>query len=167
MVSEQEFKSALSQWATGVTVITCQPPGGQPMGFTATSFSSLSLNPPLVLFCLARGASVIKDFENAEGFAVNVLESGQQKLSNQFASGAADRFQGVDWSPGAHGQPVLAGALMSLQCRKAAMHPGGDHIIFVGEVLATQTAETAETAESSSGDPKSPLLYFNGNYHTL
>ena len=155
MVTEQDFKRAMSRWASGVAVISTQDAKGTPLGFTATSFTSLSLNPPLVLFCLSVNASVTEGFRNAPGFVVNILGAEHQEMSRQFSSQDADRFRGIAHAPGLLGMPVLKDALSTLECRTQAIYPGGDHWVFMGEVHAARHREGA------------PLLYFSGGYSTL
>ncbi|MDH4247642.1 MAG: flavin reductase family protein [Deltaproteobacteria bacterium] len=155
MVTEKAFRHAMSHWATGVTVITTLGPGEKVLGFTATSFSSLSLSPPLVLFCLANTSSVTEAFREAQGFVVNILGAEHQEWSKQFAGNQDDRFIGIAHRPGTLGMPVLTGALAHLECRTQAIHPGGDHLIFVGAVQAVSQRE---------GEP---LLYYSGSYRKI
>jgi len=154
-MSPEQFKAALSRWATGVTVITTRSRAGELAGLTASSFSSLSLDPPLVLFCLAHSSTTKPSFDAADGFAVNILSEGQKELSGRFAQLGGDKFQGVAWRPGLRGIPLLDHALATLECRIAQVHPGGDHSIVVGAV-----------EQIHCGDEK-PLVYYRGAYHAL
>lgn len=154
-VDDTAFKAALSHWGSGVSVITAQGPDGAPAGLTATSFASLSLHPPLVLFCLGRDSTSFDAFQGADAFAIHVLEAGQQALSNRFAAKGGDKFAGLDWRPGLGGAPLLPGCLATLECRVHARHEGGDHVIVVGAVERIDTREGA------------PLLYFRGGYRAL
>jgi len=154
-MDERTFKDALGRWASGVAVVTCKTQSGQPVGLTVSSFSSLSLSPPLVLFCLGNRSSLLEDFAQASHFAVNILKSGQDALSNRFAFGDTPPFEGLAHSEGRGGAPLLPDALASLECRIEARHPGGDHVIYVGEVEAASVADGT------------PLVYSQGKYHHL
>lgn len=149
------FKAVMSRWATGVTVITTVGPDGVPAGFTANSFTSLSLVPPLVLFCLGDDSSNLPAFQGADGFAVNILAAEQEALSNRFAARSGDKFADVAYHAGKRGLPLLEGCLASMECRVVQTVRGGDHLVFMGEV---------EDATYGEGDP---LLYFRGNYQHL
>jgi flavin reductase (DIM6/NTAB) family NADH-FMN oxidoreductase RutF len=151
------LRDALGCFATGVTIITTMNEDGEPIGLTANSFTSISLDPPLVMFSLAKTSGNLESFTQAGRFAVNVLHIGQQPLSNRFASRNPDRFEGVDWSLHSDkGSPILAGALAAFDCRTYAVHEGGDHLMFVGEV------------EHAWFEPhRDPLLYFRGKYRRL
>lgn len=127
------FRRCLGQFATGVTVMTATVRGKQ-VGVTANSFSSLSLDPPLVLWSIARSSRSFAAFEKAEHFAVNILAADQIPVSQRFASASDDKFSGVDWRRGETGAPVLAGVAGLLECSCEARHPGGDHLILVGRV---------------------------------
>lgn len=127
------FRRCLGQFATGVTVMTAATAGG-PIGVTANSFSSLSLDPPLVLWSIARSSRRFEAFTRAAYFAVNVLGAEQVALSQLFASPVEDRFAGLDWWPGLDGVPVLPGILALFECEMEAVHDGGDHAILVGRV---------------------------------
>lgn len=155
-VSPGDFRAVLGRYATGVTVVTTRAPDGEPVGLTVNSFTSVSLEPPLVLFCLDRDAGSLPAFEAAEGFAVNILGAGQEAVSNRFADPLAARFSQegfADWSTGA---PILRDALAALDCSVHARHDGGDHIILVGRVR--QLAVLADD---------DPLVYWRGSYRKL
>ena len=154
-IDEEAFRKALGLFAGGVTVITANSAEGVPFGFTATAFSSLSLHPPLVLFCMARDSSGFDIFRQAPGFAINILARDQAELSGGFAAKGSDKFAGVAHRPGRYGAPLLEGCVAHLECRTREQIPGGDHVIYVGEV------------EASVANGGEPLLYFNGGYHTL
>ena len=150
------LRDALGCFATGVTVVTAFDTGGEPVGLTANSFTSVSLDPPLLLVCIARTSSSLKALESAGHFAVNVLHIGQQPASSLFAVPGEDRFRQTPWQRGRHDAPVLSNALANFECRRHQMHDGGDHIILVGEVLR------------ATFDPRrDPLLYFRGKYRRL
>jgi flavin reductase (DIM6/NTAB) family NADH-FMN oxidoreductase RutF len=150
------FRNALGCFATGVTVVTTVTDAGEPVGLTANSFSSVSLDPPLVLFCLDRASHNLDAFRAAGRFAVNVLGDDQRDLSVRFSTTIGDRWDGVVWERWETGAPVLNGCLAALDCETEAIHEGGDHVIIVGRVK-----RLAAVADGK------PLLYFRGNYATV
>lgn len=150
------FRNACGKFATGITIATTTDASGCPHGLTANSFSSVSLNPPLVLVCIGTRSAVHETFFSAKAFAINILSEDQRRLSDQFASSGEDRFSGVEWTPGPLGSPWLRGALAQLECRTYERHPAGDHTIFLGLAEAVRT-------ESDSA----PLIYFSSSYQTL
>jgi flavin reductase (DIM6/NTAB) family NADH-FMN oxidoreductase RutF/pimeloyl-ACP methyl ester carboxylesterase len=150
------FRDALGCFATGVTIITAMDAGGNPIGLTANSFTSVSLDPPLLLVCIANNASTAAVLRDAECFAVNVLQIGQQPTSNRFAGKGEDRFANTPWEVGEFGTPVLTGSLSSFECARDAVHNGGDHFILVGRVLKAMFEPRRD-----------PLLYFRGKYRRL
>lgn len=131
----RDFRVALGQFATGVTVITTIDEEGSPVGVTASSFNSVSLDPPLVLWSLARNARSMQAFQNSGYFCVHVLAASQEELSGRFATAGADKFAGQDWTAGHGDVPLLPDFAARFQCRTTHMYEGGDHLIFVGEVL--------------------------------
>lgn len=149
-VSADAFKAALARWASGVTVVTA----AGPVGMTVSAFSSLSLDPPLVLVALAKGAHSSAPIVAADGFAVHVLERDQQDLSVRFA-GHVDRFAGLTTDEGPFGAPLLGGCLMRLVCERRAVTDGGDHTVLIGRVVQ---------ADVNDGEP---LLYYRGGYRAL
>ena len=152
-VSKDDFKAFMSQFASGVTVVTTVDGDGSPWGLTVSAFSSLSLDPPLCLFCLDHRAGSLATFRASRKFAVNVLSDGQEEISNRFASRRDDKFADLDWQKGPTlGCPVFADVLAWTECEVTEILPGGDHDIFVGKLVRVQ-----------AGDGK-PLLYFNGAY---
>lgn len=128
------FRAALGAFATGVTVITTVGRNGEPVGLTANSFNSVSLDPPLVLWSLARKAFSLQDFVAARHWAVHILSAEQEAISNQFARAGQDKFAGVDVEVSAHGVPLLRHCAARFECTTTFQYEGGDHIIFVGEV---------------------------------
>jgi flavin reductase (DIM6/NTAB) family NADH-FMN oxidoreductase RutF len=154
-VGKDEFRRALGQFASGVTVVTMKDQDGKPQGITVSAFASVSLDPPLVLVSIDKRASLHDSFTEGSAFAVNILAEDQELISRRFASKEEDRFAGVGFSLGANGAPLLTGALTSLECHVVHAYPGGDHTIFVGEVDATLVAEGK------------PLAYFRGGYSQL
>lgn len=148
-LNEANFRRALSQFVTGITVVSCGCRDGSVYGMTVSSFNSVSLSPPLILWSLDNGSKYHSDFAN--GFAVNILSAEQRPLCDQFAaSDEASRFDNVDYHIGKSGHPVILGALASLECRPWATYAGGDHQIYVGEVIALHTA------------PANALSFFQG-----
>ncbi|HMO67415.1 MAG TPA: flavin reductase family protein [Novosphingobium sp.] len=135
-----EFRRTLGLFTTGVTIITARGPDGERVGLTANSFSSVSLDPPLVLWSLAKTALSRDTFERADHFAVHILSAGQEDLSNRFAARGSDKFSGVDIVEGIVGTPLLSGCCARMQCRTVHRYEGGDHIIFVGEVIDLQSS---------------------------
>ncbi|KQZ62298.1 alpha/beta fold hydrolase [Sphingopyxis sp. OPL5] len=150
------FRDALGCFATGVTVVTAMCPDGTPIGLTANSFTSVSLDPPLLLVCIANNAGSAPYLRDAERFAVNVLQIGQQPTSNRFAGKGEDRFGVTPWEVGEYGTPVLTGSLSSFECSRDAVHDGGDHFLLVGRVL-----------KAIFEPRRDPLLYFRGKYRKL
>lgn len=151
-IDPQAFRAALGSFVTGVTIVTASDGSGHDVGVTANSFNSVSLEPPMVLWSLARKSSSLAAFEAASHFAVHVLAADQEDLSNRFAKSGEDKFAGLDPMRGAGGAPLLAGAAAQFQCRTAFRHDGGDHVIFVGEVVEFDR----------SG--KAPLVFHGGRY---
>lgn len=139
--STRAFRDALGRFATGVCVITTQGPEG-PMGFTANSFTSLSLDPPLVLWSPARASSRFAVFAAAQDFAIHVLAEGQGELMRRFVRGGTG-FEGLPAAETPEGVPVIGGALARFDCRRHATHDGGDHLIVVGLVRRFALAEGA------------------------
>ena len=130
------FRNVIGNFATGVTVITTVDSEGGPVGLTANSFSSLSLDPPLVLFCLDRTVSSFDAFQANRHFAINILGAGQQDLSQSFARTGPDKWNGVAFDKWATGCPILKGCIANLECDVDSIHDGGDHVIVVGRVVA-------------------------------
>ncbi len=155
-VSSLEFREACGKFATGVTVVTAVGTDEVPLGVTVNSFSSVSLDPPLVLFCLDRGALSYPAFEGTKAFAINVLRDDQQAISVRFSQQGAQKFGDLDIVQWETGCPILSGCLANLECRTEAIHPGGDHIIVVGRVVRLVV-----------GEPGRPLLYYGGDYRSL
>ncbi|MGF7150209.1 3-hydroxy-9,10-secoandrosta-1,3,5(10)-triene-9,17-dione monooxygenase reductase component [Sphingomonas zeicaulis] len=129
------FRSALGRFVTGVTIITTRDVGGKAIGLTANSFNSVSLDPPLVLWSLALGSPNLPAFRNAGCWAVHVLSAEQEALSNRFASRGIDKFEGMDIADGPEGAPMIPGCAARFGCRSTFEYEGGDHAIFVGEVI--------------------------------
>ena len=147
-----EFRQALGSFATGVTVITSTSEDNSPVGVTASSFNSVSLDPPLVLWSLAKNANSLTAFQSSGHFCVHVLTAAQQDISNKFASRGGDKFAGIDWTKGTVGSPLLPKFAAQFQCKTTYQYEGGDHIIFVGEVIDYQRTDEA------------PLVFHSGRY---
>lgn len=150
------LRDAMGCFATGITIVTAVGPDGAPVGLTANSFTSVSLDPPLLLVCIANNAGTAPILRESEWFGVNVLQTSQQQTSNRFAGKGEDRFGSTAWHPGEGGIPVIDGSLASFECRRNAVHNGGDHLILVGEVVRAQFEPRRD-----------PLLYFRGKYRRL
>jgi crotonobetainyl-CoA:carnitine CoA-transferase CaiB-like acyl-CoA transferase len=154
-LDRRALRNVFGSFATGVTVVTTRQKDGTPRGFTANSFTSVSLDPPLVLVCVAKSAFSCAAFCEAPHFAVNILSEDQKALSGLFASQASDKFDQASWQPGAANTPLLDGALANLVCEKEKLMDAGDHVILLGRVIAHQTSE------------QKPLGYFQGNYFSV
>lgn len=151
------LRQLLGCFPTGVAVITTRGADGRPAGLTCNSFSSVSLEPPLVLFSLRNASSLLATFKDGPGFVINILSQKQDALSSRFASSKiADKFEGVSWHPGALGMPVIDDCLASFECGAYACHEAGDHHVFIGEVKH-MGAGTADQA----------LVFYKGAYMQL
>ncbi len=155
-LDSRSFRKALGCFASGVTVVTTLAADKAPVGVTVSAFSSLSLDPPLVLFCLGNQTSSMDAFKAFGHFTINVLAEAQRDLSIRFASREKDKWDGVAWTAGDHGLPVLSNCLVNLQCSLVQVVEGGDHQIFIGKV--------EKMARQEGG---SPLIYFRGSYLEL
>ena len=153
-VTDADFKLAMSHFASGVTIVTTTHEG-KSFGMTVASFASLSLNPPLVLVCIEKSVKTHDAITSSGRFGVSILGADQAEISNRFASRIDDKFAGVDLVSGELGVPMIANALTALECYLHAQLSGGDHTIFVGEVVAIRTREGA------------PLLYFRSGYREM
>ncbi len=150
-----EFRRTLGRFPTGVAIVTARTPQGQPLGMTVSSFNSVSLNPPLILWSLSLQSSAREIFEQIEHYAVHVLAAGQAGLARQFAlPGRASRFEGVAWRPNEHGVPILeSGHAAWFECYNRSRYPEGDHMILVGEV------------EHCGHTCAMPLVFHAGGFH--
>ncbi|WP_300517488.1 flavin reductase family protein [Aliiroseovarius sp.] len=135
-IDPRALRDAFGAFMTGVTVVTAHDADGNPLGFTANSFTSVSLDPPLVLVCLANSSRNYQALSQAEGFAVNILAETQKDVSNTFARPVEDRFAAVDWRPGPHGSPVFDGVSAWFDCSMFNTVDAGDHLILIGKVEA-------------------------------
>lgn len=148
----RSYRQALGSFATGITVVTTLRDNGEPVGLTANSFTSVSLEPPLVLWSLARKSPSLGVFEACRHYAINVLSSHQAEHSVRFATPRPDKFAGLDWHPSAEGVPLLEGVTVHLVCENHQRIEAGDHIIFLARVLRYDMR------------PSDPLIYCRGNY---
>lgn len=151
-LDSRRFRDALRRFATGVTIITTRSDDGTPIGLTANSFNSVSLTPPLVLWSLNKHSHSLPTFLNTRHYSVNVLCVDQMSLAARFASPIENRFEGVEWRAGKAGTPLFDGCVAWFECASVHQYEGGDHIIFVGEVLDFGHSDQV------------PLLYSGGTY---
>jgi flavin reductase (DIM6/NTAB) family NADH-FMN oxidoreductase RutF len=154
-VDPMEFRRTLGCFATGVTVLTANDSEGRPRGLTANAFSSLSLDPTLILICVDHRSDTFPVIAESNTFGVNVLSEEQKEISQRFAGKGENKFEGIDHHPGVTGVPVIDGALALLECEVTESHLAGDHTIFIGAV---------KHVEFGQGKP---LLFFRGNYASL
>jgi len=152
VVDARHFRDALSQFATGVTVITTRLPDDSFLGITASSFNSVSLTPPLVLWSLALTANSLPVFTGNSHYVINILAAEQAALAHQFARPSKNRFEGVDFTLSPTGLPILSGVAAWFECHNRSRYPEGDHVIFVGEV------------ECCDVSPREPLVFHGGRF---
>lgn len=151
----EDFRAALGQFATGVTIVTAVDAQGRKVGLTANSFNSVSLSPPLVLWSLSKQSGSMPALQASAAYAVNVLAADQRVLAERFARKGIDRFEGVGWRPGLSGAPLINGAVASFECVHRSHHDEGDHLIFVGQVTHCQRRVGAV-----------PLVFHGGRFFT-
>jgi flavin reductase (DIM6/NTAB) family NADH-FMN oxidoreductase RutF len=149
------FRQLLGRFATGVTVVTTRDPAGRPIGMTASSVASVSLQPPLVLVSVDQANDMHPALHAAPRFVLNVLAADQEAISRRFAAEHPDRFEGLGYRETKHGIPVLDGVVASIECDKHAEAPGGDHTVFFGVVTGGSVSD------------RRPLLYYRGSYTGL
>ncbi len=149
------FRRACARFATGIAIAGVVAPDGTPQGLTVNSFTSVSADPPLVLVCIDHECSLAGHFRRAARFSISVLSEAQRELSVRFSQRAENRFEGVDWTPGAGGVPLLAGCLATFDCKTVRTMDAGDHVVLFGEVNAATAADGR------------PLLYFDSRYRLL
>ena len=155
MVAPDDFRRVLGHFATGVTILTTVDGESRPTGLTVSAFCSVSLDPPQILVCVDHKSQSYPALRDGASFAVNILGAEHESISRRFATTRLDKFDGVPWSPGRLGVPLIDGALAHLECRTVSRHVEGDHTILVGRV---------EEARNGGGEP---LLYFRGKYGRL
>ncbi|MBZ6379247.1 nitrilotriacetate monooxygenase [Pacificimonas flava] len=148
----RSFREALGSFVTGVTIVTARDADGSPVGLTANSFNSVSLKPPMVLWSLALSSSSLAAFRAADSWAVHVLAAGQEEISNRFAARGEDKFAGLSFENGPEGAPLIENCAARFGCRATFEYEGGDHAIFVGEVVDFEQR------------PAAPLIYHGGSY---
>ena len=153
-IEPRALRDAFGAFLTGVTVVTAHDDTGSPIGFTANSFTSVSLDPPLLLVCLARTSRNFETLTKAPGFAVNVLSETQKDVSNTFARPVEDRFSAVEWRKGPHGSPVFADVAAWFDCASDSIVDGGDHVILIGRIEAFENSKA------------NGLGYVRGSYFT-
>ncbi|MGB7068048.1 MAG: flavin reductase family protein [Pyrinomonadaceae bacterium] len=154
-ITQDDFRSALSRFACGVTIVTTKDASGNLHGLTVSAFASVSLDPPLILICIEKAAGSYHAFHESGLFAVHILSAGQSELSERFASQITKKFEGVDMNPNLDGLPLIAGCVANLECRVRNVCDGGDHSIFIAEV---------QDIAFHDGDP---LVYFRSDYREL
>lgn len=152
MLDRTAFRNALGTFVTGVTIVTARDGEGRPVGLTANSFNSVSLDPPMVLWSLALRSASLPAFRDADSWAVHILAAGQEDMSTRFAARGADKFEGLEVGDGPEGAPLIEGCAARFGCRARFEYEGGDHAIFLGEVVdfGRSVAE--------------PLIYHGGRY---
>ena len=150
------IRKAFGRFATGVTIVTTVDSDGGTLGMTASSFNSVSLDPPMVLWSAGRQASEYDVFAECKKYAVHVLSDAQAEMSNRFATPNIDKFEGVNWHMTENGLPMLADCPLCLECETVARHPASDHMILIGQVINVHLNEA-----------HSPLLYYSSAYHSL
>jgi flavin reductase (DIM6/NTAB) family NADH-FMN oxidoreductase RutF len=160
-MSQQEsdsraLRNALGRFATGVTIVTAIDPDGHPIGLTVNSFTAVSLDPALVLWCLDNNSHNLAAFRRASHHVINVLADDQIDLSNRFATWPADRFTALPWQPGKGGAPILPNCCATFEMANTTQHLAGDHTIFIG--MVEKFSEVAE---------RQPLLFYAGQYQRL
>lgn len=148
----RRFRAALAQFATGITVITARMPNGHFIGLTASSFNSVSLDPPLVLWSLSNASSTMPLFRGASHYVINVLAADQAGIAERFARRMEDRFEGVGYVLSPTGLPILEGVSAWFECHNRSRYPEGDHVIFVGEV------------ERCAAEPRAALVFHAGQF---
>lgn len=154
-LNPDEFRNACALFANGIAIATVTAPDNSPHGLTVSSFTSVSIDPPLVLICIDRSCTILTYFQTNPFFAINVLSEAQRDHSVKFATRTESRFDGVPWFPGLTGSPLLHDCLARFQCRVDRLVEAGDHTIILGAVLKVESF------------PGEPLLYFNRSYRTL
>ena len=154
-ISSADFRSALSRFASGVTVVTTKDATEKPFGITVSAFCSVSLAPPLVLICIEKTTGSHHAFEQSGRFTVNILSSHETGVSEHFASLIEDKFAGIEHAVDEHGIPILPGSLATLQCKLFKSLDGGDHSIFLGEVEHVIVRDA------------DPLIYYKGGYRHI
>ena len=154
-ISQDQFRRACAHFATGVAILTTQSGEGAPHGLTINSFTSLSLDPPLVMAAVAHSSAQLPIFDASASFAVNILNEHQQDLSRRFAKVPEERFNGVPWAVGTQGAPLIEGCIATIECRTMHRIDVGDHRVLVGEAVEARVHDGR------------PLLFFKSGYGAL
>jgi flavin reductase (DIM6/NTAB) family NADH-FMN oxidoreductase RutF len=154
-IDRNELRRIMGHFATGVTVITTISKDGAPYGLTANAFMSVSLEPPLLLISVDKKAESYPNFEQSRVFTVNILRDDQEGLSRRFAVSGGNKFEGVAYHRGANNVPILEETLAHIECRLYSAHDGGDHTLYLGEILEAETREGR------------PLLFYRGGYRAF
>jgi flavin reductase (DIM6/NTAB) family NADH-FMN oxidoreductase RutF len=154
-LDKSQFCRTCAKFPTGVTIVTVLDREGGPHGLTVSSFTSVSLEPPLILVCVDHRANVLEHFRRSESLAINVLDETQQELSVRFARRGENRFDGIAWYPGQNGVPLIPGAIAHFECGIQRTVDAGDHTIFIAEVLGVSSREGR------------PLIYYGSGYRKL
>lgn len=155
-INASRFREVLGQYPTGVAVVTARSREGEPIGMVVGSFGSVSLDPPLVAFMPDKKSSTWKQLEQIDSYCVNILGAHQEGVCRSIASKRPDKFAGIEWTVSKHGNPIIAGAIARIECRKETVHEAGDHLIVLGRVN-----------ELDTGAPGMPLLFYRGGYGTF
>jgi flavin reductase (DIM6/NTAB) family NADH-FMN oxidoreductase RutF len=153
--ASRQYRNALGMFATGIAVVTLRTPTGEPVGLTVNSFNSVSLDPPLIVWSLASSFPGRALFEECEYYAINVLAADQTELSMRFSTRNGERFAGLEFEPGVAGVPLLKGCCARFECRNTVRHEGGDHRVFISEVVGFDRED------------RPPLIYHGGAYRRL
>ncbi|MBN9542577.1 MAG: flavin reductase family protein [Alphaproteobacteria bacterium] len=154
--SEKDFKECLSHYSTGITVVSTSDSNGELYALTVNSFTSVSLKPPLVLFCLNKSSRSLGAFLESDSFAVTILDYSQHNIAKSFSSSNPDKWDGINYVLGATGSPIILPNLSFMECEKFTDYEAGDHYIIIGKVIHLDVAKA---------DKKNPLIYFRGAYH--
>lgn len=161
-IEPRAFRRALGHFVTGVTIAATVDDLGRPRGLTLNSFTSVSLDPPLILVCIGNASSSRDAFQRCDGFTVNVLSEGQRTAADIFASKAPDKFEHVAWTPGIGGAPRILGSLAVFDCRIHERVEAGDHIVLISRVVALNRFYEGDT--TGMGGTGRPLIYGRGGY---
>ena len=151
-IDPNTLRNTFTRYATGVTVVSCVPDGGEPVGITVNSFTSVSMDPPLVLWCIDKFSGVFSAYAEADTYAITILNAGQAEISTRFATPGQHDFKAGETETLATGAPVLIERLAALDCRVEARHEAGDHVILVGRIVACDFR------------PGEPLIYAGRQY---
>jgi flavin reductase (DIM6/NTAB) family NADH-FMN oxidoreductase RutF len=154
-IEQHHFRRVCAKYATGIAILTVLDSNGCPQGMTVNSFTSVSLEPPLILACIDRRTAFLSHFQPATRFAINILGEEHKELSARFARSGLDRFDGVGWTRGETGAPILPDMLAAIECAVTHLVEAGDHVVVIGEALHASWREGR------------PLIYFNSSYQEL